>query len=107
MAPRRSHYVHGVFDTLLNPKVIMEVLSESTEEYDRGPKFEHYRKVPSVQEYALVAQDRPYIEKHVRRPDNSWTKTELSDMALTLAFSTIPVQIPLAEIYRGVEFPGK
>jgi Uma2 family endonuclease len=103
----KPEFEDEVFDTLLNPKVIVEVLSESTEKYDRGPKFEHYRKVPSVKEYVLVAQDRPYIERHVRQPDNTWTKTEFSDMALTLAFSTIPVRIPLAEIYRGVEFPAK
>jgi Uma2 family endonuclease len=103
----KPEFEDEVFDTLLNPRVIMDVLSKSTEEYDRGPKFEHYRKVPSVQEYVLVAQDRPHIERHVRQPDNSWTKTEFTDMALTLAFSTIPVQIPLAEIYRGVEFAEK
>jgi Uma2 family endonuclease len=94
-----------VMDTLLNPRVIIEVLSESTERYDRGAKFDHYDRVPSVTEYVLVAQDRPCLERRIRQPDHSWDRTEFSDIALTFSFGTIPLQIPLAEIYRGVEFP--
>jgi Uma2 family endonuclease len=96
-----------VLDTLLNPRVVVEVLSESTENYDRGPKFKHYETVPSILEYVLVAQDRPLVERYVRQPDGTWPRTEFSGISQTFAFSTIPVQIPLAEIYRGVEFPKK
>jgi Uma2 family endonuclease len=92
-------------DTLLNPRVIVEILSDSTEKYDRGAKFGHYRQVPSIQEYVLVAQDRPLVERFVRQPDNSWVLTAFGDMAQTFDFETIPVQVTMAEIYRDVKFP--
>lgn len=94
-----------MFDTLLNPRVIMEVLSDSTEKYDRGVKSAQYRRLPSVQEYVLVAQDRPLVERYVRQADDSWLLTEFSDLTQTFAFGSIPVQVALADIYRGVEFP--
>ena len=56
----------NVFDTLLNPQVVMEVLSDSTEKYDRGAKFRHYRQIASLKEYLLVAQDRPLVERYTR-----------------------------------------
>jgi len=95
----------NVLDTLLNPRVIVEVLSDSTEKYDRGTKFAHYRQLPSVQEYVLVAQDRPLVERYVRQADDTWVLTAFGDSTLTFAFGTIPVQIAFVEIYRGVEFP--
>lgn len=91
------------FDTLLNPRVIVEVLSDSTEQYDRGRKFAQYRQLPSFQEYVLVAQDCPLVERFVRQPDDTWVLTAFSDSGQTFAFSTIPVTISLAEIYRGVK----
>jgi Uma2 family endonuclease len=94
-----------VQDTLLNPRVIVEVLSDSTEKYDRGVKFAHYRRLPSVQEYVLVAQDRPLVERYVRQPDDAWVLTAFSAMTQTFAFGTIPVQIAFAELFRGVAFP--
>jgi Uma2 family endonuclease len=59
----RPQFEDEVFDTLLNPRVVVEVLSDSTEKYDRGVKFGHYRQIPSLQEYVLVAQDRPLVER--------------------------------------------
>jgi hypothetical protein len=53
----------------------------------------------------LIAQDRPLVERHVRQPDGSWAKTEICDMMQTFSFASIPVAIPLVEIYRDVEFP--
>ena len=94
-----------VFDTLLNPRVLMEVLSESSEKYDRGAKFRHYRQIPSLQEYILVAQDEPLVERHVRQPNGDWLMTEFRGLAQTLAFTSIPVKVALTDIYRGVEFP--
>jgi len=96
-----------VFDTLLNPRVLVEVLSDSTEKYDRGTKFGHYRQVPSVREYILVAQDRPLVERYVRQADGGWLLTVFDDLTQTFAFDSVPVQVSLAEIYRGVEFPKK
>jgi Uma2 family endonuclease len=92
-----------VRDTLLNPRTIVEVLSESTEKYDRGVKFEHYQRVVTLQEYVLVSQDRPFVERYLRQPDGSWLYTAFGETE-TFAFASIPVQIPLAEIYRGITF---
>src|SRR5262249_47650969 len=63
-------------DVLLNPRVITEVLSDSTKDYDRGEKFEHYRSIPSFTEYVLVAQDRYHVEHHVRQSDGRWLLEE-------------------------------
>lgn len=94
-----------VMDTLLNPRVLVEVLSDSTEKYDRGLKFAHYRQVPSVGEYVLVAQDRPLVERYVRQPDDTWLLTLFSGLTEIFAFVSIATEIPLAEIYRGVKLP--
>jgi Uma2 family endonuclease len=94
-----------VFDTLLNPRALVEVLSDSTEKYDRGARFGHYRQIPSLQEYVLVAQDQPLVERYVRQADGSWVLTVFEGLAQTFAFASVPVRIPLAEIYAGVKFP--
>ncbi|MSQ94319.1 MAG: Uma2 family endonuclease [Gemmataceae bacterium] len=94
-----------MFDTLLNPRVLMEVLSDSTKGYDRGDKFVHYRKVPSLQEYVLIAQDEPLVERHVRQPNGDWLMTEFRGLEQALALTSVPAKIALADIYRGVEFP--
>jgi Uma2 family endonuclease len=93
-----------VRDTLLNPRAVVEVLSESTEN-DRGTKFGHYRQVVSLQEYVLIAQDRPLVERFVRQPDGSWLLTVFDDLSQDFQFASVSVRIPLAEIYRGVNFP--
>lgn len=95
----------NVLDTLLNPRVLVEVLSPSTEAYDRGEKFTQYRQVPSLQEYVLVAQNRPLVERHVRQPDGSWLMTEFAGLEQVLEFTSVPARVPLAEIYRDVTFP--
>jgi len=96
-----------VLDTLLNPRALVEVLSDSTEKYDRGAKFGHYRQIPSLQEFVLVAQDQPLVERYFRQADGSWLLTVFSDPKGEFAFVSIPVRVPLAEIYRGVQFPDK
>jgi Uma2 family endonuclease len=95
------------FDTLLNPRALVEVLSDSTEKYDRGDKFRHYRQIVSLQEYILVAQDQPLVERYVRQPDGSWLLTVFEGLSQIFAYSSVPAQVPLAEIYRGVAFPEK
>lgn len=91
-------------DTLLNPKVIIEVLSDSTKDYDRGGKFAHYRKLASLHEYILVAQDEPHVEQYIRQPDSRWMLSETDDITSILHLSSIDCDIPLAEIYDKVEF---
>jgi Uma2 family endonuclease len=93
-------------DTLLNPQVIIEVLSDSTEKYDRGKKARHYQQIASLREYVLVAQDEPVIERFVRQPDESWAKTFVEGLDAEFAFATVPVRVPLADVYAGVTFPA-
>ena len=90
-------------DTLLNPTVIVEVLSESTEAYDRGEKFAQYRRLESLREYVLVAQDKIRIEHFLRRGDE-WILSEVSGPEATLDLSSIDCHIPLASIYEKVDF---
>src|SRR5438445_2709538 len=94
-----------VFDTLLNPRVLVEVLSDSTAAYDRGDKFRHYRQISSLREYVLVAQDRPLVERHVRQSDESWVMTEFAGLDSILQFTSVPAGVSLSEVYRGVTFP--
>ena len=89
-------------DTLLNPAVLFEVLSDSTEAYDRGTKSAHYRRLPSVQEYVLIAQDRPLVERYVRQPDGGWTLREVARLDQAVEFDGIPVHLPMSEIYRQI-----
>jgi len=93
------------FDTLLNPSVIIEVLSPSTESYDRGEKFAHYRRLETLQEYVLVEQVRRRIE-HFRREGDHWVLTEISDADGELTLSSLGCTLALADIYDRVEFPG-
>jgi Uma2 family endonuclease len=91
-------------DTLLNPTVIVEVLSPTTETYDRGRKFGHYRRLPSLREYVLVAQDEVLVERYVRQGDD-WLLTDLRSMDDTLRLTSIDCHIPLQEVYARIEFP--
>lgn len=91
-------------DTLLNPLVIVEVLSPSTEDYDRGKKFELYRQLPSLREYLVVAQDRVFVEHHARQEDDSWLLTDHSDTARSLYLASIDCRLPLTDVYDKVEF---
>jgi Uma2 family endonuclease len=94
-------------DTLLNPKVLVEVLSPSTADYDRGGKFTHYRRLPSLQEYVLISQDRPLVEHYVRQGQDEWLLTEVSSLQDALVLPTIDCRLPLSEIYLKVSFPSE
>jgi Uma2 family endonuclease len=90
-------------DTLLNPTLIVEVLSESTEAYDRGGKFAHYRKLTSLIEYVLIAQTKPHVEHYVRQPDNRWLLAEADSLHQTLHLPSIDCHLVLAEVYDKVD----
>ncbi len=94
-----------MFDTLLNPRVVVEVLSYSTEKYGRGTRFPHYRQISSVQEYVIVAENCPLVERYVRQGDGTRVLTVFCDLTQTFAFGSIDMQVALADIYRGVTFP--
>ena len=93
----------GVFDTLLNPIVVVEVLSPSTEAYDRGEKFAHYRQLPSLQEYVLVSQGQILID-HYLRQEKQWIFSDFQEADEILPLPSIQCDLPLQEIYEGVTF---
>ena len=89
-------------DVLLNPLVIIEVLSESTEAYDRGLKFFHYQLIPSLRDYLLVTQDYCRVEHYQRRDDNQWVYSEYHDLEDEVQIATLDCSVSTAEIYRRV-----
>ena len=91
--------------TLLNPTAIVEVLSPSTEKYDRGAKFRNYTQIPSLSEYILVEQDEALCDRYIRQADGSWALISFVGLAETLVLTSVSAQIPLADIYAGVAFP--
>ena len=91
---------HG--DNLLNPTLIIEVLSPGTESYDRGKKFEHYRSIESLAEYVLVSQYEWRVEQYVRQCDGSWLFTESTDPRSVVSLPSIGCELAMAEIYDKV-----
>jgi Uma2 family endonuclease len=89
-------------DTLLNPVLIIEVLSKSTEGYDRGDKFGHYRALESLSEVILVAQDKYHLEQYARQKDNHWLLSETNNLEDTIKLSSINCELSLKTIYRKV-----
>jgi Uma2 family endonuclease len=92
------------FDTLLNPTVIIEVLSDSTEDYDRGDKFARYRKLDSLTDYLLVAPDRMHIEYYARQQDGVWLFSEADQPEATISIASIACELVLEEIYEKIKF---
>ena len=91
-------------DTLLNPCVIFEVLSRSTEQRDRGWKFDQYIKLPSMVEYVLVSQEQPLVERFLRQEGGNWLLQRLNDLDGVLRLASTKVELPLREIYRDIAF---
>lgn len=94
-------------DILLNPTIIVEVLSDSTENYDRGEKFHSYRTIESLQEYVMIAQDSYHIEHYVRQPNGQWLLSEATTLAETIHLPTIACDLPLADVYDKVTLTPK
>ena len=89
---------------MVNPTLIAEVLSPSTEAYDRGRKFNHYRRIPSLREYLLVSQDEARVERYLRNNDGTWTLTEASGLAAKLHLPSLGIDLSLSEVYAKVDF---
>lgn len=89
-------------DTLLNPTLIVEVLSPSTEAYVRGDKFEQYRHLPSLQEYVLISQDRVRVERYERQSDGSWRYSAVVQPDAVLHLPSIGCDLRLTEVYAQV-----
>ncbi len=92
-------------NSLVNPSLVAEVLSDSTEAYDRGRKFEHYRQIPSLHEYLLVSQHEARLELFIRQADGSWIWRAAKGLDATLALPALGGTLRLADVYAGIEFP--
>ena len=92
--------------SLLNPQVIFEVLSPSTEDFDRGEKFERYKLIESLTDYVLVASETMRVEHYVRQDGGAWLYREYHDGADLLRLASVEAELPLAEIYERVTFPA-
>ena len=99
-------FADGESDNLLNPTLIVEVLSPSTERRDRGRKFHQYRTIESLQEYLMIAQDEVRIERYTRR-GGEWVFTEVSDPAALFRLDSIGCEIAVREVYAKVAFPAE
>ena len=100
-------YDDRVQDTVSNPTVIVEILSKSTESYDRGVKFEHYRTLESLTDYLLVSQDNASIEQRMRQPDGRWLLSIYQGLDSVVPIASIDCELPLAEVYERIEWPNE
>ena len=91
-------------NSVTNPVVLVEVLSESTEGYDRGEKSAFYRSIASLRALVLISQNRPLVECYTRQASGGWLLTEVRSLSDSLVLEPIGIAIPLAEIYRNVNF---
>ena len=91
-------------DTVTNPALIVEVLSESTRDYDRGLKFNLYKQVPSLQEYVVVESENPRVECYRRGADDQWVVEMIDDLSATVRLASVACEISLHEIYRKVSW---
>ena len=92
-------------ETVLNPTLLVEVLSPSTEAYDRGAKFENYQQIDSLREYLLVSQNVARGETFLRQPDGTWLYTAATGLQASVQLASLKIEVPLAEMYTGVTFP--
>lgn len=97
----------NVFDTLLTPILIIEVLSESTEGYDRGLKFQNYQGIETLKEYLLVSQYTQRVEHFIRQADSSWNYTEMHTEGDSIKLPSIECVLALKDVYYNVELKPK
>lgn len=100
----KPEFEDEAFDTLLNPTLIVEVLSPSTEAMDRGEKFDCLKTLPSLQTYVLVAQDKPCVETFTRQADGTWSHEIKTGLDAIMALPAINCELRLAEIYARIDF---
>lgn len=95
----------GKQELLVNPQLIVEILSESTAGFDRGYKFTYYKSIESFTEYILIAQDRPHVSQFIKEADNSWLNHEFNAVEDKFHLASLDCQLELSELYQDVEFP--
>jgi Uma2 family endonuclease len=98
------HFADDQQDTLLNPTVLIEVLSDSTKSYDRGEKFAHYRRIDSLREYLVVDQESPHVEHYTRSGDGSWVLREYDGLGKSLHLPAAGCELFFSAIYEGIDF---
>ncbi len=98
-------YADDAPSTLTNPRVLIEVLSNSTAAYDSTTKYAFYTAIPSLAEYLLVAQDRAVVKQHVRQADGSWKVAVYVGLGAGVEFTSLGVTVPMSEIYEAVTLP--
>ena len=98
------HIETHILDTLLNPTVIIEVLSPSTEKYDRAEKFQQYRSLPSLQEYVLISQKTYHAERYTRQADGTWNLLDVDGVEASFELKSIGCTLALADVYEKVAF---
>jgi Uma2 family endonuclease len=89
-------------DTLLNPIILIEVLSASTQSHDRRYKWAHYQRIPSLQEYLLVSQTEPFVEQYVRLPNNGWQYLTYTDMEGVIKLPSVGQELTMKALYRKI-----
>lgn len=99
-----QQFTDDPFDVLTNPIVIIEILSPSTQDYDRVGKFHHYRALDSLQEYIMIAQEKYRIEHYVRQKNNQWLLTDIINPDAEIPLDSIDCSLLLSDIYEKVTF---
>ena len=94
----------GGLEVLTNPTLIVEILSPTTQAFDRGDKFTHYKSISSFNEYLLIAQHRPHVGQYIRQNDEVWSYQEFNDLSASLCVSSLACRLVLEELYQDVPF---
>ncbi|PSB14085.1 hypothetical protein C7B69_19435 [filamentous cyanobacterium Phorm 46] len=105
--PGKPEYYNNRKDTVINPQVIIEVLSKSTKSYDRSDKFQFYQTIPRFQEYILIDQSRVYIEHYCKLANKRWSYNQYDEEDVALVFSSFQVEVALADMYEKVDFEAE
>jgi len=104
IACQDQHFGDAEVDTLLNPIVLIEILSPSTEKYDRGEKFARYQQLASLQEYLMIAQDQRQIEHYVRQPDQQWRLSAFTQADQMVELASVSSRLLVAQAYELITF---
>ena len=105
--PGKPEYYNNRKDTVINPQVIIEVLSKFTKSYDRSDKFQFYQTLPTFQEYILIDQSRIYVEQYCKLANKRWSYSQYDEEDTALVFSSFQVEVPLADMYEKVDFEAE
>jgi Uma2 family endonuclease len=103
----QPEYYNNRKDIVMNPQIIIEVLSKSTKAYDRSDKFQFYQTLPTFQEYILIDQSRVYVEQYCKLANKRWSYTQYDEEDTALVFNFFQVEVPLADVYEKVDFADR